>query len=378
MALTCAHTIVLAQGMLDEAQQQLASKDYAAARSSIEKAKADASLTNLPRTHYLRGFIYKEIFTNAADIYPTARQIAIESFGACAAITEDNQYREDCVNLKQFMLTTYFNEGVAAFNESNYEKAEKNFSIYIENQLPAAAPQVYANALFYGGLAAEFRGFKDRAIKYYEQAMSFDLQEPSLYSQLAYLYESARDQANAIRVLDAGGDRFPQDTDLMVARINIYLSFEKYLAAEPIAEQYLAAYPDDREVLLVAGTIYQHNAGNKPGEKDRYYQKCSDVYQRVLKSEPDNYMANYNLGILLFNRAVDLIKMQEYDITVKNLDEVMAESSRLFKEALPFIEQANKLKPDNRNALFALAGIYYNMDDHARLAEIERKLETLN
>lgn len=367
-----------AQNVLDEAQAALSAKDYAKARNLIEQAKKDPSLAELPRTHYLSGFIYKEIYTNAADIYPSSRQIALESFGACVAIADNNPYREDCKGLRQYMLTTYFNDGVNAFNTNDYAGAGQYFSAYIEAQLPEAAPEVYANALFYGGLAAEYQGYKDRAIEYYEKALSFDMQEPSLYAQLAYLYEGANDQANAIRVLDLGGDRFPRDTDLLVARINIYLSFEKYLAAEPIAEQYLQLYPDDREVLLVAGTIYQHNAATKPGDKDTYHAKCNDVYQQVLKAEPDNYLANYNLGILLFNRAVDLIKLQEYDISVTSLDEVINESSRLFREALPYIERANQLKPNNRNALFALAGIYYNMNDSARLAEVEQKLETLN
>lgn len=379
IATVCLFALPLgAQQLLDDAYASLKSSDFTQARKLIEQAREDQSLAAEPRTWFLSGFIYKGMYEQAADIYPESREVAIASFASCVGMSDDNPFREDCMNMHDFMLTTYFNDGVNAFNQQDFETANDFFSTYIDKQIPQKGGETYGNALFYGGLSAEYTGHNEQAINRYEQALSFNLQEPSLYAQLAYLYEGARDQANAVRVLDAGADRFPEDPDLMIARVNIFLSFEKYLAAEPVVEEYLQLFPDDKEVLLVAGTVYQHNMVQSPGSKEIYIEKSRKVYSQVLTGDPENYLANYNLGILLFNQAVDLIKLQEYDITLMSLDEVMSKSNALFQEALPYVEKANMMKPNNKNALFALAGIYYSMNDTDRLGEIERKLELLN
>ena len=230
---------ITAQTLLDEAQQQLAANELTAALQSVETAKADAALAQNARTWYLAGFTYKSLYESTPDQYPDSRELALSSFSTCLTTATDDSYKEDCTNMGQYMLTTYFNDGVNAFNDGNYEQADHFFGIYVSKQHPEIGGETYGNALFYGGLAAEYLNQKENAIERYEEAISYSLPEPSLYSQLAYLYEGTNDQANAVRVLDQGGDRFPEDPDLMIARVNIYLSFEKYLAAEPIVDEYV-------------------------------------------------------------------------------------------------------------------------------------------
>jgi len=358
---------------LDAAYDAVKQGDLTLAQQEIDAAATNEATMNLAKTWYLKGFIYKELYQQP-DGNPTYRDTALEALQKCTQYNNDNPLIKSCTELAGYLYVTYFNQGIDLFNTEQYTEAIAHFSKFMAGQPYEAVGKPYLDALYYSGLANEYTGNNAEAIRLYERALSYRYEEPNLYSQLAYLYEHANDLANSVRVIDEGMERFAQDQNMQITAINVLVGFNKYLAVEPILEAYLAQYPNDTEVLLVAGTVYQKISDMHPGKKNYAYQKCKDIYTKVLAADPNNFNANYNMGIVIFNKAVDIINRQDYDTNLMDLESIMETCSSLFAEALPYVEKANNLQPNNENLLKALAGIYHNLGDMENLGLVEEAL----
>ncbi|MGB3948956.1 MAG: hypothetical protein WBM13_13310 [Bacteroidia bacterium] len=108
----------------------------------------------------------------------------------------------------------------------------------------------------------------------------------------------------------------------------------------------------------------------------KYSDLAKAVYQKILSMEPNNISANYSLGIIYYNQAVNLIKASEYvDLSV--IDKLQDESIRLFKASLPFMQTAEKLDPERIATLEGLSGIWFSLNDVAKYNHYQKKLQEL-
>lgn len=96
--------------------------------------------------------------------------------------------------------------------------------------------------------------------------------------------------------------------------------------------------------------------------------KQNEVTYSELKREPvaqDEFTKNYNTGIGYYNRAVK---------QVQKAGQVAAEPLEHFKTAKPYLEKALQLKPSSKNAMTALAGIYYATNDMVNYNKMKESL----
>lgn len=133
----------------------------------------------------------------------------------------------------------------------------------------------------------------------------------------------------------------------------------------------------DIEFYLAIASLY-----NKIYESDRkgkleFFQKEKDAYNNVLSLDPNNISANYSMGILFYNQAVNLINQSEYDLDIVALSDVQDNSINLFKESLPFMEKAYSLDPKRKETLLGLSGIYFSLNEFEKSNLFKQKLEEI-
>ena len=97
-------------------------------------------------------------------------------------------------------------------------------------------------------------------------------------------------------------------------------------------------------------------------------------FSKALSIEPENADVQANMGRIYFNRAFN--KQNEANTITDNkvYQEEVQKAKALFKEALPFFEKAHNLKPEEREYMVALRGIYYNLNMSAELTAIEAEM----
>jgi tetratricopeptide (TPR) repeat protein len=118
-------------------------------------------------------------------------------------------------------------------------------------------------------------------------------------------------------------------------------------------------------------------------EKDRvankdFFNKINNLYNEVLVIDPDNVSANYNMGIMYYNKAVNIINEMDYDVDIFALMEIQEETANIFKESLPYMEKAYSLNPQKKETLKGLEGIYFSLNEFEKSNEIKARLESLD
>jgi tetratricopeptide (TPR) repeat protein len=360
------------QSVLDKVQSNIQSGDLALAEQDMQTALSDPALQSDSRARYLAGFLYKDLYLKASgeqrEMY---RKEAINNVDKGISIG-DPAYEQQLFQLRDYLYSTFFNDGVEAFNNGEYVSATESFEEFIGGDTQGGK-DILNDAYYYAGVGYYIAGDDDKALEYFLKNVENGYQNALMFNDLAniYLTRNQLDQANAH--LTSGLAIEPGNRELRITELNILSARQDYGSASKKMESYLTDFPNDFDALLMAGTIYEKVDGN---EAERY-EKIKGVYQKALQLKPTDFHANYNYGVTLYNRGVDLITGKDYDVTLKELNAVLKESSQLFAEAMPYLEKSKNERPKDIALLKALRGIYYNLDKSVKYEAINQELNAL-
>jgi len=285
------------------------------------------------------------------------------------------KFRKD---MKAIMLANrlhYLNGGSYYFNNKNYTDAYDMFQQFFdipnmkmfEGDNIAAKDTAYAQFRHYKGLAlAQFSTDTAKIISVFEDLRNNNgNNEVDAYKILCSLYEQTKDTVNLVRVLKEGTQKFPDDHFFLLNLINQYIFSNQGDAAIEMLNKAIEAMPDKTELYNALGIVYE-NSKKDPETAQKYYEKALSI-------DPNYAESIGNLGRVYFNRALGALVIAN---DIKDNEQYKVAKTRaldIFKEALPFIEKAHQMKPEERDYLIALKNIYYYLND-SRYDEIDKLL----
>ncbi len=162
--------------------------------------------------------------------------------------------------------------------------------------------------------------------------------------------------------------------DYKIAVKNFDTFREYYLLVDPSKENFKQKEIDFANAIATVYTrIYE---GDRKGKAD-FLNLAKGSYNKALMLDPNNINANYNMGILYYNQAVNLINQSDYDLDIVALNDVQDNSINLFKASLPFMEKAYSLDPNKKETLLGLSGIYFSLNEKEKSNEFKQKLEQI-
>jgi tetratricopeptide (TPR) repeat protein len=140
----------------------------------------------------------------------------------------------------------------------------------------------------------------------------------------------------------------------------------------------LSSDVQDKELEYLFALASAYTVGYQNDKtKEHYFTETEKIYQNILKSNPENIGANYNLGILYYNKAVSIYNELDYDTDIFLFMEIQDKTVEIFKQALPFMEKAYKLDPKRKETLKGLEGIYHSLNETEKVNEVRAQLEKL-
>jgi uncharacterized protein HemY len=374
LAATSSHSQAL---MVDKAYTLLNSGNLEKSREAIDIAAEHPNTKKDARTLYLRSFIYKELALRDSVQTRNLRSISIQSALRCLEVDSTNRYSNDCSAIISNAYTSYLNEAIVSLNKQEYTDVFPSLKPIIDSQTDLAKNR-RPEALFYYGYALLQMGNQERAREYLFKALQSGYQDPLIYEIEFYHRITSSQKDSAQWYLREGKRLFPTDPNLNIAELNLLMKSEEYGRAEKIIEHHLAQNPNSIEGLLLAGTVYEKLLPTAT-ENNQYFAKQTAVYKRILKMEPNHLQANYNLGIAYYNQGVNLINgaSENYDLELANFNRLLEQCSSLFLTALPYLEKVHLLDSTHVNALKALEGVYYNINDYENYNLVKSKLQKL-
>ncbi|MEM7552323.1 MAG: hypothetical protein AAF363_21740 [Bacteroidota bacterium] len=364
--------------LVNEAQKFIQEGKLTEAKEIIDNASNEDAFKTNPRANYLKAFLYKDLYLNSKGASKESyRKTAFQTIEDAKPISSGTSFENPLSQLSEFMSSTFFNDGVDYFNQADYDKA----IIYFDKFLIALGDRVdefVLDATYYSGVSNYLLGNRDDALKNYTFVYENGYENPLLYNDLAALYLKNNNPNEALRYVKEGLSKFPMNQELLITELNILSQKEDYASSEQKVDAYISNYPDDIEVLLLAGTIYEKNTIEAEGErKTRLIEKSEKVYKKAVSVDPNNYHANYNLGVTLYNKGVDIINSKSYDLDLEELRSVVDKSNDLFSSSLPFLEKSLESRQSDIDLLKALRSIYYNLNMKDKFDKVDAQITSL-
>ena len=132
----------------------------------------------------------------------------------------------------------------------------------------------------------------------------------------------------------------------------------------------------EAEFSNALGTLYTKRF-NADRTQTQWFEKATDTYRGVLRIDPENYGANYNLATLFYNMGVYRIRALQVEADIITMQQVQEVAREYFQLALPFMLKAHDMNPGRRETVLGLEGIYYSLQDEMNSEKFRQLYEGL-
>jgi tetratricopeptide (TPR) repeat protein len=200
------------------------------------------------------------------------------------------------------------------------------------------------------------------------------------------------DNDGASTILKQGRAKFPNDVYLMNRETEIYLQKGDQTQALKNLQLAIEKDPKNAQLHLVLGNVYDNIANpkglsgkdtTKPSDYEELVMKAATHYQTSIDLKPSSqesyFNALYNIGALYNNYGGTLYNKSMAKATISDLAKKQKEwelkSMEYYKKAIPYLEQALSIKPDDKSTIAALRKLYYLTGNEAKGKEMNDKMK---
>ena len=180
-----------------------------------------------------------------------------------------------------------------------------------------------------------------------------------------------KDDQKALEVVKKAREVFPDDKNLMKEEINLLITTDQADEARTKLEKAIAEEPDNANLYYNLAFL-----NDQIGNKD----KAIELYKKAVDLDPQYFEANFNLAVLYYNEAADMLKkanemdLKTYQKEGKAIEDKAKEG---FKKALPYLEKSQQLKPEDLTVLETLQTVYSQLKMNEKVVEMSEKIQAL-
>ncbi len=297
------------------------------------------------------------------------------------------------------------------------------------------------SASFYAANAAVKLGKFDEATKIYNDLINVKhFEDPEIYSNLADIALAGHDTSGAINQLDKGIAIYPKEQNLRIKQLNLYLFSHRFNEVIDKLNAAIEKEPNRGDLYQALGSAHENsfspiitlkkgkigmsksdlikfigkpntsnetksengisedlfysydfifhlengivkfiNAPNHDEKIKRDSSSARKAYEKALALNSEDFVSNYSLGALYYNRAVEKLFEMNYvpASDQKTYDLLKIEADLLLGKSLPFLEKARLLNPKDLETLIALRELYAQLDMVEKNEEVKKAISAL-
>lgn len=343
--------------------------DYGKAVAKIEEAAKHDKTAEYPKTYIVKEKVYRTLWEKKDK-----KQAYIDS--AYNAILKADFYdrRGDAKGKKKGrfqkeillemvnLRNTLINEGVHSNNElKDYDRTlsafEKVLALDKNETYLDGKPFTLDTVIIYNALATAYSAQKyDKVLEYAPDVIETGYQKEQPYLILYDSYKNLGDTTEMLNTLKEALLKYPEEKVFLDQLVFHYVEMGNAEEGINYIQQSLEKEPDNAQLLFILGTFY-----DEAGQRD----KAIEAYKKVneVPDANDNSVlnANYNLGVIYYNVAVEeMTKAQEIK-DYKKFKAAEEEAIKEFAVCVPYFEKCLEVDPENVDALEALKPVYYRL-----------------
>ncbi|MEC4114682.1 tetratricopeptide repeat protein [Myroides pelagicus] len=195
-----------------------------------------------------------------------------------------------------------------------------------------------------------------------------DSKQPEIVKNLALIYYQEGKYDEAEKAIIAARKANPDDINLLLTHMDLYLKSNNMGKYEELAKEALAKNPND-DVLLYNLGVTSYQAGK--------FEDAEKYYNQALRVNPKSENAYLNLAVLKLRSDEEITnQMNNLPLTAagdKKYKVLLAEKHSIYKAAMNDLEKVITINPNNQDAVIMLKDIYRALEMNDKLKALEAK-----
>lgn len=191
---------------------------------------------------------------------------------------------------------------------------------------------------------------------------------PEIVKNLALIYYQEGQYDQAEKAIVEARKANPDDTNLMLTQMDLYLKSNNMGKYEEIAKEALSKNPND-DLLLYNLGVTSYQAGKI--EDARKY------YEQAIRINPKNENAYLNMAFIKLQPDEELTnKMNSLGMSAadnKKYEQLQKEKKTIYRDAMNDLEKVLAINPTNEEAIQTLKNIYRALEMNDKLKALEAK-----
>jgi tetratricopeptide (TPR) repeat protein len=352
------------QGILDKAKE------------NIDQALLDEKSKDWFNTYFAKGQLCQASFKSENPkykaLYPDPLTEAYASYEKAMQLDPKGTVKKKMLTgtVYNSLAVNFYNQGSTRFEAKDYAGALQSF----QSQIKLTESDVYVGAVDTGmyynaGLAAVNSGKFNDAVTYFQKCADMKYMGITPYFNMSEAYLALHDTAKAESVLTGLNTKFPNDKNVTLQLIDLYIKSSKNDEALKYIKVAKESDPNNASLFFAAGIIYLNQF------------KYDDAIPELTKSvelKGDVYDTQYGLGAAYINKAADMFKAANEIVDVKKYSDAIDQANTIYAKALPYMEKAHDLKPDDVYAMRSLQELYYRLKMTDKYTVIKAKLDAID
>ena len=371
-------------------------------KNYLNKAKAEIDAACLhedtkddAKTWCYKALIYSRIGGDAQskkpkypNLAPDWAEQAYTAARECKRLDSKSEFAQQVNEVFSFVGQEYYNQAEAAYKAKDYAKAieiaDKSMTAFNESGKSNFA----TNAMYIAGLSSVATKDTANVLKYFNQMTNKRTNINYVYTTLFNIYKAKGDNANAMKVATRYTKNCKNDYKAFLLLAEGYLldnNMEKSKEQLNIVGEMTKDSVDLYPLVLVLSAQVLENSGD--------YDGAIAKYNESLTLKPNQFEANFGLGGMYYNRAIDKTlaasKLDPFDEEkLALIEKLEAEAKELYRQSITNLEKSvafiDNMTDENAkaamrvnlfNALGALEKAYTKVDmlNEARAIKARRE-----
>lgn len=391
-------TALFAQN-LDDIQDKINKGKYDEAKEKIDKVLAEPKYQKNANAWYYKGVVYNELGKDTTKKDMDYRMEAFNAFKKYQELDPKNVMMALEQNGRLFQLYEgYYNQGIAAFNVKNYDKAYSDFknALAVKDYVYGkkfeingfSFPALDTQLVNLTGSAAMLAKQEDAAIPYFVLLADAKLKGDDykdIYPILVDYYGRKNDAANKSKYLAVGMELYPNNPYWMQSQLDA-AGTDKSKRLD-LYKDLVAKSPTNGDLAVdYSVELFNYVYGkDKPADYEQRKAELTTALQNAIKNNPESAQANFVMTQHLSNEIYDMqmeysaIKGTKPEDVKKKQDlnkKIEARYDELFTYANNAVQQYEKMpelkavdKANYRSVLNQMVD-YYTMKKQADKAKV--------
>ncbi len=365
---------------------EITDEELVMARTNADGATTYEKTMNKNRTWFVRGMVYKLIYEKGGIEgvdKVTALTAAGESFNKAVELGKETDLYSSKSTLQiESLWGTLLNDGVTFYNDGDKEAAATSFEY-----TTLIKPSDTTGYLYAGSSASELQDW-DRAEKNYKKLVELAPKEGNFVMLISVQKDGKKDFDAAFETIAKAKEVLGDDArEVGKYEIDLLIATDKVSEAITQIEKAITVEPENsllhlRKALLFDQLANAERKSEEPNDEkiDEYVSSAQAAYDQTIKIDPKNVTAYFNYAIIYNDKANKLynaLGLMSPSEDRKKRPAYEKEARTYLEQALPLMEKAYEIEPEDEDILFALESFYSRLDVKDKLKEVQEKMKSL-